>query len=88
MSVERGGWTVRALKLWIPLGAFMVFTLFPFYWMAVTSLKPNSELYNRKIMPLIVYHPTLKHYVDSWWRWSRPRSRWCSGRCWPTRWHG
>ncbi len=64
MSVERGGWTVRALKLWIPLGAFMVFTLFPFYWMAVTSIKPNSELYNRKIMPMIVYHPTLKHYVD------------------------
>jgi multiple sugar transport system permease protein len=64
MSVERGGWTVRALKLWIPLGAFMVFTLFPFYWMAITSIKPNSELYNRKIMPMIVYHPTLKHYVD------------------------
>ena len=64
MSVERGGWRVRALKLWIPLGAFMVFTLFPFYWMAVTSIKPNSELYNRKIMPMIVYHPTLKHYVD------------------------
>ena len=64
MSVERGGWKVRALKLWIPLGAFMVFTLFPFYWMAVTSIKPNSELYNRKIMPMIVYHPTLKHYVD------------------------
>ena len=42
----------------------MIFTLFPFYWMAVTSLKPNSELYNRKIMPLIVYHPTFKHYVD------------------------
>jgi len=64
MSVERGGWRVRALKLWIPLGAFMLFTLFPFYWMAVTSIKPNSELYNRKIMPMIVYHPTLKHYVD------------------------
>jgi multiple sugar transport system permease protein len=64
MSVERGGWRVRALKLWIPLGSFMVFTLFPFYWMAVTSIKPNSELYNRKIMPMIVYHPTLKHYVD------------------------
>ncbi len=64
MSVERGGLRLRALKLWIPLGAFMVFTLFPFYWMAVTSIKPNSELYNRKIMPMIVYHPTLKHYVD------------------------
>jgi multiple sugar transport system permease protein len=64
MMVERRGWTVRAVKLWIPLGFFMLFTLFPFYWMAVTSLKPNQELYNRKIMPLIVYHPTLKHYVD------------------------
>src|SRR6266700_891537 len=64
MMVERRGWTVRAVKLWLPLGFFMLFTLFPFYWMAVTSLKPNQELYNRKIMPLIVYHPTLKHYVD------------------------
>ena len=62
--VERGGWSRRALKLWLPLGFFMVFTLFPFYWMAVTSLKSNQELYNRKIMPLIVYHPTLKHYID------------------------
>ena len=64
MMVERGGWRVKSLRLWLPLGAYMIFTLFPFYWMAVTSLKPNSELYNRKIMPLIVYHPTFKHYVD------------------------
>jgi multiple sugar transport system permease protein len=64
MMVERRGWRVKTLRLWLPLGVFMIFTLFPFYWMAVTSLKPNSELYNRKIMPLIVYHPTLKHYVD------------------------
>jgi multiple sugar transport system permease protein len=62
--VERSGWRIRSLKLWLPLGLYMIFTLFPFYWMAVTSLKLNSELYNRKIMPLIVYHPTLKHYVD------------------------
>ena len=62
--VERGGWRVKSVRLWLPLGAYMIFTLFPFYWMAITSLKPNSELYNRKIMPLIVYHPTLKHYVD------------------------
>jgi multiple sugar transport system permease protein len=64
MMVERGGWRVRSLKLWIPLGCYIIFTLFPFYWMAVTSIKPNSELYSRKIMPLIVYHPTLKHYAD------------------------
>jgi multiple sugar transport system permease protein len=62
--VERGGWRVRTIRLWLPLGVYMIFTLFPFYWMAVTSVKPNSELYNRKIMPLLVYHPTFKHYVD------------------------
>jgi multiple sugar transport system permease protein len=64
MMVERGGWRVKSFRLWLPLGAYMIFTLFPFYWMAVTSLKPNSELYNRRIMPLIVYHPTLQHYAD------------------------
>jgi multiple sugar transport system permease protein len=64
MMVERGGWRVRTIRLWLPLGVYMIFTLFPFYWMAVTSVKPNSELYNRKIMPLLVYHPTFKHYVD------------------------
>jgi multiple sugar transport system permease protein len=54
----------RLFKLWLPLGISLLFTLFPFYWMAVTSLKPNQELYSRKVMPLIVHHPTLKHYVD------------------------
>jgi multiple sugar transport system permease protein len=43
---------------------FMVVMLFPFYWMLITSIKPNRELYNARIMPLIVYQPTLKHYVD------------------------
>src|SRR6202035_1119794 len=77
MMVERAGWRVKTVRLWLPLGLFMIFTLFPFYWMAVTSLKPNSELYNRKIMPLIVSHPPLKHYVDLWtetnflqWTWN------------------
>jgi multiple sugar transport system permease protein len=62
--VEDGGWRVRALRLWLPLGFFLIFALFPFYWMAITSLKPNQELYNPQVMPLIVHHPTLKHYVD------------------------
>ena len=36
-----GGSSGRFLKLWIPLGASLIFTLFPFYWMAVTSLTPR-----------------------------------------------
>src|SRR5260370_874188 len=64
MTVGRGGWGTRLLTLWLPLGVSLVFALFPFYWMAITSLKSNQELYNRKVMPLIVHNPTLKHYVD------------------------
>jgi multiple sugar transport system permease protein len=49
---------------YIPLTIFVIGTLFPFYWMLITSIKPNRELYSAKIMPLIVYQPTLKHYYD------------------------
>jgi multiple sugar transport system permease protein len=52
------------LRVWLPVGFFLIVALLPFYWMAVASIKPNSELYNTKINTLIVYHPTLKHYVD------------------------
>jgi multiple sugar transport system permease protein len=61
--IEHRGWK-RVLRLWLPLGFFLLIELAPFYWMAITSLKPNAELYNTRLMPLIVYHPTLKHYVD------------------------
>jgi multiple sugar transport system permease protein len=54
----------RILRLYLPLGFFLVAMLFPFYWMAITSIKPNRELYNPRIMPLIVHQPTLKHYYD------------------------
>jgi multiple sugar transport system permease protein len=58
------GTVQRLLRLWLPLVFFLVLALFPFYWMAITSLKPNAELYNTHMMPLLVRHPTLKHYVD------------------------
>src|SRR3989454_10365742 len=54
----------RTLRLYLPLGFFLVAMLFPCYWMAITSIKPNSELYSQRVMPLIVHPPTLRHYVD------------------------
>jgi multiple sugar transport system permease protein len=59
----QGLWT-RTRRLYLPLAFFLVAMLFPFYWMLITSIKPNRELYNGRIMPLIVHQPTLKHYVD------------------------
>ena len=54
----------RLRRLYLPLAAFIVLGLFPFYWMLITSIKPNRELYSQKVMPLVVHQPTLKHYVD------------------------
>jgi multiple sugar transport system permease protein len=51
-------------RVWGPVGFFLVVALFPFYWMAITSIKPDSELYNRHLMPLLVHNPTLEHYRD------------------------
>src|SRR2546426_11003107 len=58
------GLASRALRLSLPLAVFLLGMLFPFYWMLITSIKPNRELYNARVMPLIVHQPTLQHYVD------------------------
>ena len=43
----------HVVRVWLPVGFFLVLALFPFYWMAITSIKPNAELYNKNVMPLI-----------------------------------
>src|SRR5437867_22875 len=57
-------WRKRLLGLWMPLAVFGVVALFPFTWMAATSLKTNAELYDPKAMPLTIRHPSLVHYID------------------------
>jgi multiple sugar transport system permease protein len=48
------------LTVYLPLCVFLFVLLFPFYWMAVTTFKPNDELYNFKAHnPLWVSSPTL-----------------------------
>jgi multiple sugar transport system permease protein len=65
--VGGGEFGARLRRLYLPLAVFVVLMLFPFYWMLITSIKPNRELYSQKIMPLVVYQPTLKHYIDLLW---------------------
>jgi multiple sugar transport system permease protein len=52
----------RLFRLYIPVVLFVVVTLFPFYWMAVTSFKSPSELFDFSRNPLFVLEPTLAHY--------------------------
>src|SRR2546426_780704 len=52
----------RAIRIYLPLLALLVVTLFPFYWMAVTSFKSASELFDFSVSPLWVREPTLEWY--------------------------
>jgi multiple sugar transport system permease protein len=62
VGLDRAGTIKRIFTFWLPLIAFIVITLFPFYWMLVASLKPNRELYNLRIFPFWVFDPTLDQY--------------------------
>ncbi len=56
--------TRRALGYYLAVLPFVVFSLFPFYWMVVTSLKQNSEIYNLHAIPFwFQVGPTLEHYA-------------------------
>jgi len=59
----------RKWKKWVffylPLAFFLIFTLFPFYWMAVTAFRPDPELYRTwrqaNATPFWTLDPTLEH---------------------------
>jgi multiple sugar transport system permease protein len=51
----------KLVTVWLPLGVFMIVLLFPFYWMVITTLKPNEELLSREGNPFWVKNPTLAH---------------------------
>ena len=60
----------RKWKKWVifylPMALFIVFTLFPFYWMAVTAVRPDHELYRTwrqaSATPFWTLEPTLEHF--------------------------
>ncbi len=52
----------RIVVVYLPLFVFVFVLLFPFYWMAVTAVKPNHQLTNyRDYSPFWVVGPTLDH---------------------------
>ena len=60
------GYLDTSAKRWVtvyaPLGIFVFVLLFPFYWMVITSFKPNKELLSRDGNPFWVIEPTLDHF--------------------------
>src|SRR5205814_10441866 len=66
MVIERP-WK-RWVYFYIPLTLFIIGTLFPFYWMLITAIRPDAELYRswRAVnnTPSWTLHPTLEHFRD------------------------
>ena len=54
----------RKIGFHLLLVPFLVFALFPFYHMAITSLKTDREMYDRKAVPLLIRQEvTFEHYT-------------------------
>src|SRR3979409_2606491 len=52
----------RLVSLYLPLGTIMLVLLFPFYWMALTAIKPDDQLLDmERVSPFWTWSPTFKH---------------------------
>jgi multiple sugar transport system permease protein len=64
----------RVVLLYVPLACFVFVLLFPFYWMTVTTFKPNAELYDYDTYnPFWISQPTLDHIYKLLFETSYPR---------------
>src|SRR5215468_8610401 len=52
----------RLVTLYLPLFLILLVLLFPFYWMALTAIKPDDQLLNLdRYNPFWTWTPTFKH---------------------------
>ena len=62
--IEGAKWRKWAF-FYVPLALFVIWLLFPFYWMAITTFKPDGELiraWNHKLyQPFWTWAPTTEH---------------------------
>ena len=61
---------------YLPLLAFLFVLLFPFYWMGVTTLKPDNELLSRDGNPFWIVAPTLAHIEKLLFKTEYPQWMW------------
>jgi multiple sugar transport system permease protein len=67
----------RVVTLYLPLGIIMIVLLFPFYWMALTAIKPDDQLLDLDTYsPFWTTAPTLKHIVKLLFESNYPQWLW------------
>jgi multiple sugar transport system permease protein len=66
----------RWVTLYIPILIFLFVLLFPFYWMVMTSFKPNEELVSKAANPFWIIQPTLAHFEKLLFKTEYPQWLW------------
>jgi multiple sugar transport system permease protein len=67
----------RLVTVYLPLGIILLVLLFPFYWMALTSIKPDEQLIDlERVNPFWTTSPTLKHITKLLFETHYPRWLW------------
>src|SRR6187551_1542565 len=67
----------RLVTLYLPLFIIVVVLLFPFYWMALTSVKPDAQLLDMDTYnPFWTWEPTFKHFYKLLFESYYPRWLW------------
>lgn len=66
----------KAVTVYLPLLVFLIVLLFPFYWMVITSIKPDAELLSRDGNPFWVVEPTLAHFKKLLFETTYPQWLW------------
>src|SRR2546423_12157709 len=70
----RSYYVSRVFSLWLPLALFLVFTLAPFWYMLVISLKDQQlEVNDPRVFPFWPFHPNFDQYIDLFARTQFPR---------------
>src|SRR3954465_5842157 len=67
----------RLVTLYLPLFVILVILLFPFYWMALTSIKPDEQLIDmERFNPFWVIKPTFNNIQNLLFDTNYPRWLW------------
>ncbi len=70
--IGRKPWT-KALS-WLVIVAFLVVSVFPFFWILITSFKPSSEIFGSGAFQIIADNPTIQNYTTVLFEKNIPRA--------------
>ena len=69
--------SARFVNVYLPLGIILLVLIFPFYWMALTAVKPDEQLIDMNTYnPFITLNPTFKHISKLLFESDYPRWLW------------